>query len=89
VFQGQTALETMMMHVNAPPQLPSSGGGQLIPPDLDRLMQLIPPDLDRLILSCLEKDPADRPRNADQVADILDGCDVGVPQPRCRKTSVT
>jgi serine/threonine-protein kinase len=78
VFQGQTALETMMMHVNAPPQLPSSGGGQLIPPDLDRL-----------ILSCLEKDPADRPRNADQVADILDGCDVGVPQPRCRKTSVT
>jgi serine/threonine-protein kinase len=68
VFQGQTALETMMMHVNAPPQPPSSRGGPVIPPDVDRL-----------VLSCLRKDPADRPRDADQVASMLAACDVGEP----------
>jgi serine/threonine-protein kinase len=68
VFQGRSALQTMMMHVNTAPQPPSSRGGQAIPPDLDRL-----------VLSCLEKDPADRPRDTDQVAGMLAACDVGEP----------
>jgi serine/threonine-protein kinase len=68
VFQGQTALETVMMHVNTAPQPPSSSSAEAIPPDLDRL-----------VLSCLEKDPEDRPRDADQLADMLAACDVGEP----------
>ncbi len=68
VFQGGNALETMMMHVNAAPQPPVGRGGQMIPSDLDRL-----------VLACLEKDPADRPRDVDEVAEMLAACDVGEP----------
>jgi serine/threonine protein kinase len=68
VFQGGNALETMMMHVNAAPQPPVGRGGQMIPSDLDRL-----------VLTCLEKDPADRPRDVDEVAEMLAACDVGEP----------
>ncbi len=57
-----------MMHVNAAPQPPAERGGHMIPPDLDRL-----------VLACLEKDPANRPHDVDQVAEMLAACDVGEP----------
>ena len=61
-------METVMMHVNQQPEPPSS-----------RARQTIPPDLDRFVLACLEKDPADRPAEADEVASMLEACDVGEP----------
>jgi serine/threonine-protein kinase len=66
VFQGETPMETVMMHVNKPPEPVSSRGKQVIPPDLDKF-----------VLACLEKDPADRPRDVDEVAEMLAACDVG------------
>jgi len=66
VFQAETGMGTMMMHVNTPPEPPSLIGAQTIPPDLEDL-----------ILWCLEKDPSNRPRNVDEVAKALAICDVG------------
>ena len=68
VFKGATPMETVMMHVNQPPEPPSS-----------RAKQVIPPDLDECVLACLEKDPADRPEDADEVASMLAACDLGEP----------
>ncbi len=64
VFTGETAIQTIMQHVNAVPEPPSV-----------RTELPIPPALDRLILSCLEKEPEHRPANADQLAEMLATCD--------------
>jgi serine/threonine-protein kinase len=54
VFKGETAMDTMMHHARTQPPPPS------------RLTELeIPKSLDAIILSCLEKDPAARPADAD------------------------
>jgi len=68
VFRAESALGTMMMHVQAVPDAPSS-----------RTEQPIPAALDRLVLSCLEKDPARRPQSIDQLVQMLDACDVAEP----------
>ena len=68
IFEGKTAWQVMMMHVQVEPQKPSA-----------RTDQSIPPELERIVLSCLEKDPALRPQNADQLAEMLKACDVGQP----------
>jgi len=68
VFRATSAMATMMMHVQAVPDAPSS-----------RAEQPIPEALDRLVLSCLEKDPAQRPQSVDQLAQMLGACDVGEP----------
>jgi serine/threonine-protein kinase len=65
VFQGATPLKTMMMHVEAPPTAPSSASRQPIPEDLDRL-----------VLRCLQKDPAERPQTADDLAAQLTSIEI-------------
>jgi serine/threonine-protein kinase len=66
VFDGRTAWQTMMMHVQKAPEPPSA-----------RAPQEIPPSLERVVLACLEKDPARRPQNVDNLARDLAACDVG------------
>jgi serine/threonine-protein kinase len=68
VFRAGSAMATMMMHVQAVPDAPSS-----------RAERPIPEGLDRLVLSCLEKDPARRPQGADQLARMLEACRVDEP----------
>jgi serine/threonine-protein kinase len=53
VFSGDTPMEILMNHVHTPPSPPS------------RRSELpVPEELDRLVLSCLAKDPAERPQSA-------------------------
>jgi serine/threonine-protein kinase len=61
VFQGQTAMETIVMHVNQEPEPPSR-----------RTTQPIPPELEALILDCLAKRPELRPQTADELLARLD-----------------
>ena len=46
----------------------------------------MPPALDALILSCLEKDPADRPATAEDLAAALDAITFDDPWSRARAT---
>jgi serine/threonine-protein kinase len=59
-FQAENALQTMWMHVEEKPPIPSS------------LRPEIPPSLDELILWALEKDPANRPASATEMRAHLD-----------------
>jgi eukaryotic-like serine/threonine-protein kinase len=61
VFQGDTAIQTMFMHMQQEPVPPS-----------ERTQNPIPPALERLILTCLAKQPDDRPASAADVAAELD-----------------
>jgi serine/threonine-protein kinase len=65
VFQEQGAVQMMARHVHTPPD----------PPSLYSLVR-IPPELDAVVLSCLAKDPADRPGSARELADRLAQCEV-------------
>ncbi len=56
VFKGTTAMETVILHVNREPEPPSQ-----------RAPQPVPPELEALVLSCLAKDPAQRPQTADEL----------------------
>jgi serine/threonine-protein kinase len=68
VFRADTALSTMVMHVEAAPEPPSGAAEQPVSAALDRI-----------VLACLEKDPARRPPDVDALAGLLTGCDVGEP----------
>ena len=68
VFKAETAMATMMMHVQAVPEAPSS-----------RAELPISETLDRIVLSCLEKDPARRPQSIDELAQALVTCKVDGP----------
>ena len=57
VFQGDTAIQTMFMHIQQEPVPPS-----------ERTENPIPPALERLILTCLAKQPEDRPASAADLA---------------------
>jgi serine/threonine protein kinase len=61
VFTGRTAFETILQHVQAEPSPPSASSPNRIPRSLDDL-----------ILSCLAKNPDERPSTADAVAARLD-----------------
>ncbi len=63
VFEGRTLVEICGHHLHSAPERPSQ-----------RLGQPVPPDLERWVLSCLEKDPARRPRTAEEAAEALDKC---------------
>jgi serine/threonine-protein kinase len=63
VFDGRTLMEICGHHLHTPPEPPSR-----------RLGRPVPADLERWILSCLEKDPARRPRTAAEAAEALEGC---------------
>jgi len=60
-FERETAMATILAHVNDPPHAPSSVS------ELD-----VPEALDALILACLAKDPRDRPPTASALATRLD-----------------
>ncbi|HET9041348.1 MAG TPA: serine/threonine-protein kinase [Gemmatimonadales bacterium] len=53
VFQGDTAIQTMFMHMQQEPVPPSR-----------RTDNPIPPALEQVLLACLAKEPADRPQSA-------------------------
>jgi eukaryotic-like serine/threonine-protein kinase len=57
VFEGRSAMETIVMHVHARPEPPSS-----------RTAQPIPAELEAIVMACLAKDPADRPQTAEELA---------------------
>jgi serine/threonine-protein kinase len=54
VFEKDTAIATIVAHINAEPEAPSS-----------RSEMPIPDELESLVLVCLSKDPSDRPETAD------------------------
>ena len=60
VFQGKTPMEIMLQHAHAAPAAPSS-----------RSELEMPAAIDNLILSCLAKDPADRPSTAEELSHRL------------------
>jgi serine/threonine-protein kinase len=63
VFQGSSTQELCMQHLRALPEAPGL-----------RLGQPVPADLEAVILQCLEKDPALRPNDAHQLAEMLAAC---------------
>lgn len=64
VFEGKTALEVVVQHLQTQP----------IPPS-QRTELEIPEILERIILSCLEKNPEKRPANAGVLSDQLASCE--------------
>jgi eukaryotic-like serine/threonine-protein kinase len=60
VFTADTPLALLMQHAQAPPTPPSA-----------RVETPIPEALDGLVLSCLNKDPADRPQSARELSRAL------------------
>jgi serine/threonine-protein kinase len=60
VFEGHTALDTLVKHAHDVPSAPSQ-----------RTELPIPRSFDDLVLACLAKDPAARPQTADAVAERL------------------
>jgi serine/threonine-protein kinase len=60
VFAGRNAMETMVQHSQAVPVPPSA-----------RTELEVPPALDQIILSCLAKNPDERPASADALAEAL------------------
>jgi serine/threonine-protein kinase len=65
VFEGETALQTILQHLQQAPVPPSA-----------RTDAVIPPRLEALVLACLAKRPADRPASAADVRRALDAADV-------------
>jgi tRNA A-37 threonylcarbamoyl transferase component Bud32 len=61
LFDGETSADVLYCVVNQPPRCPSEAA-----------MQEIPAPLDELVLSCLQKDPQDRPPNMAAVIEVLD-----------------
>ncbi len=63
VFEADTPMKMLLQHVNARPVPPSQ-----------RTELAVPPDLEHLVMSCLEKDPANRPQDAEQLFHLACGC---------------
>lgn len=63
IFDAKTALAFVNLHLNEAPIAPSARGVE------------IPEDLERVLLSCLAKDPADRPASADVLRRALLACE--------------
>ncbi len=63
VFEGDTPLSIVLQHVKEQP----------VPPSMRTEIDL-PESLDRVILSCLEKDPANRPQAAGELENRLAAC---------------
>ena len=65
VFAGKSVVEVCGHHLHSQPVTPSK-----------RLGATVPPDLESLVLSCLAKDPEDRPRDARELGDRARRCRV-------------
>lgn len=63
VFEGATAVATILKHVTEAPVPPSQ-----------RTENEVPADLEAVVLRCLEKDPERRPQNVDQLSLLLAQC---------------
>jgi serine/threonine protein kinase len=63
VFEADTPMKMFMHHVQTTP----------IPPS-QRSELPIPRDVDALVLACLEKDPAKRPQNANELLRMVRQC---------------
>jgi serine/threonine-protein kinase len=63
VFEADTSIKMLLHHVQTEPEPPSA-----------RTELKIPPELDELILACLQKDPAKRPQNAQELFRMACGC---------------
>jgi serine/threonine-protein kinase len=63
VFDADTPLAVLLAHIQDSP----------IPPSQRSELE-IPSDLEQVVLSCLEKDPANRPQSALELADALRAC---------------
>jgi serine/threonine-protein kinase len=64
VFVGRTPVEVLLHHVKTPPVPPSERAGREIPSELEAL-----------VLSCLAKEPEDRPESAEWLAARLAACE--------------
>lgn len=62
VFEGESALDVCGQHLHASPK------------PLSALVPAIDPELAKLVLSCLAKDPAERPSSARALCDALSRC---------------
>ena len=69
-FVGDDTVAVVTQHLNTPPVAPTWHR-----PDC-------PPGLEALVLRLLEKDPANRPESAAEVAQLLAAIDLNVPRPR-------
>jgi serine/threonine-protein kinase len=63
VFEGSSAIEICAAHLHDEPVPPSQ-----------RIGADVPSDLEQILLSCLAKDPADRPADAAALAELLWNC---------------
>jgi serine/threonine-protein kinase len=63
VFQAETPMKMFVEHLQTPPIPPSQRGEMRVPPELDAL-----------VMACLDKDPARRPQNAQEVLQMLLRC---------------
>jgi serine/threonine-protein kinase len=63
VFEGNTPTAVLLAHIQQPPVPPSQ-----------RTEIPVPEDLERVILSCLAKDPAERPLSVQEMARLLESC---------------
>ncbi|MEZ5290997.1 MAG: serine/threonine-protein kinase [Vicinamibacterales bacterium] len=68
VFEGKSAIDVLMQHVQTPPVPPSA-----------RTELHVPPALDAIVLACLDKDPARRPQSAMELSRRLAECPLDVP----------
>ncbi len=68
VFEGQTPMKTLLKHVEEAPVPPSQ-----------RTEVAVPPLLEALIMRCLEKDPARRPRDSQEVLRLVRDCRMSSP----------
>ncbi len=64
VFEGPTAMRTILMHLKEEPVPPSQ-----------RTEMEIPAALEQIIMQCLEKDPAHRPQTADELSRAFAACE--------------
>jgi serine/threonine-protein kinase len=68
VFDEETPMKMMIAHIRNTPQAPSQHSEFAVSRELDEV-----------VLACLEKDPANRPATADELAVRFRACDVGEP----------
>jgi serine/threonine-protein kinase len=63
VFEGDTPMKMLLHHVHSEPVPPSQ-----------RTELEVPPELDAIVMACLEKDPRNRPQDAEQLLNLACEC---------------